>query len=252
LKRCRLLCICSLYIKGLATCVGSPFESAGKENIGQCRVKNPLYLIVKSGKGNSSKWINPYCEYLQGTILHIFVVAYPFLDSLFPDLAAGAEALCSLNVVHHNLGQVNPSDSTVPSHASNPPAAYVNTARTNGTIEQKFQVLKSSYAGVLPGKKPVRMDTFVLYFYTWYKRHMNAVLEHWVRFSKKSNLPAQQRRNTTALQNRSKKSGLVAAMEPIISEIGTRQVCEVLLVGRIFVLHVLCATIKGMHACMHA
>jgi hypothetical protein len=178
LKRCRLLCLCSLYIKGLATCVGSPFESAGKENIGQCRVKNPLYLIVKSGKGNSSKWINPYWVYLQGTILHIFVVAYPFLDSIFPDLAAGAEALCSLYVVHHNLGQVNPSDSTVPSHASSPPAAYVNTARTNGTIEQKFQVLKSSYAGVLPGKKHVRMDTFVLHFYTWYKRHMNAVLEH--------------------------------------------------------------------------
>ena len=182
-------------------------------------------MVVKSGKGNTTKWIHPYCEYLQGTIRHISVVAYPFLDGLFPDLSAGADALSKVDVVQHSLGQVNRSASVIPSQASNNTlAAYVNTGRTNGTVEQKFQVLKSTYAGVLPGKKPVRMDTFVLHFYVWYKRHINAVLDHWVRFSKKSSLPAQQRRNTTALQNRSKKSGLVAAMEPIISEIGTRQV----------------------------
>jgi hypothetical protein len=180
-------------------------------------------MCVKAGRGSKAKLILPYSDYLKGTIIHIFVVAYPFLDRLFPDLAAGADALSKVDTVQHNM-----SESSAPSRPSNiangTSSTYVNSGRTNGTIEQKFQVLKSTYAGVLPGSKPVRMDTFVAQFYVWYQRHINAVLDHWVRLSKEAKQPQQQRRNNTALQSRTLKSGLGAAMQPLVAESGSRQV----------------------------
>lgn len=197
---------------------------------GYFRVTNPLYMCTKSGRGSKSKVVLPYAEYLKSTIQNIFVVAYPFLDRLFPDLAAGADALSKVDTVQHNFsGNAAPTRPNNVANASSS-ADYVNSGRTNGTIEQKFQVLKSTYAGVLPGSKPVRMDTFVAQFYIWYQRHINAVLDHWVRLSKKDiRQPQQQRRNNSALQSRTLKSGLGAAMQPLLDKSGSHQVCNCVL-----------------------
>ena len=209
-------------------CVGSGTTSSNNIH-GQFCVANPLHISVNAGKGSKANTILPYSEYLRSTIIHIYVVAYPFLDRLFPDLAAGADALSKVDTVQHNFTGNATSAGQRSNITQASTSAYVNSGRTNGTIEQKFQLLKSTYADVLPGKKPVRMDTFVAQFYVWYQRHINAVLDHWVRLSNKGiKQPNQHRINIATLQSRAAKSGLGVAMQPLVAESESLRVSVVL------------------------
>jgi hypothetical protein len=182
-------------------------------------IANPAYLIVPTTNKTAAnkpteviKYVQPYVEYWN-FINEVLVFAYAFLDPLFPDLAASSLAMSKLDAVQQALHQPSVNDS-IPQPAESLGRAYINTGRTNGTVEQKFQLLKSSYTGILQGHSTVSMDKFVMLFYKFYTRHIEAVLTNWERLSKASQDP-KQKKGLQLAAKKCKRTAIGVAMESL-------------------------------------
>jgi hypothetical protein len=191
-------------------------KTPGKENTGNVTIANPASLVVPvikratANRPQEVKYVLPYVEYWN-FINEVLVFAYAFLDPLFPDLAASSLALSKVDAVQETLQ--SSANNNIQQEAVVGPV-YINTGRTNGTVEQKFQTLKSSYTGILLGNNTVRMDTFVLLFYKFYSRTVEAVLAHWERLSKAGKDPKQKKAVELA-SKKCKRTAIAAAMEPL-------------------------------------